>query len=77
MAIRIYVLFLVWQYNGAKFTSNSLRFLFNSHSVHFLESMFFYFLFTFSSVHFPDGVSIHIQFTFTSLNEVNKQRWGF
>ena len=71
MAIRIYVLFLVWQYNRAKFTSFSLRFLFNSLSLHFLESILFFLLFTLYSLHFPDGVSIHFQFTFTSLNEVN------
>ena len=69
MAIRIYVLFLVWQYNRAKFTSFSLRFLFNSLSLHFLESILFLLLFTLYSLHFPDGVS----FTFTSLNEVNAQ----
>ena len=71
MAIRIYVLFLVWQYNRAKFTSFSLRFLFNSLSLHFLESILFFLIFTLYSLHFPDGVSIHFQFTFTSLNEVN------
>ena len=73
MAIRIYVLFLVWQYNRAKFTSFSLRFLFNSLSLHFLESILFFLIFTLYSLHFPDGVSIHFQFTFTSLNEVKNQ----
>ena len=75
MAIRIYVLFLVWQYNRAKFTSFSLRFLFNSLSLHFLESILFFLIFTLYSLHFPDGVSIHFQFTFTSLNEVKNQHW--
>ena len=71
MAIRINVLFLVWQYNRAKFTSFSLRFLFNSLSLHFREHSFFFLLLTLYSLNFPDGVSIHFQFTFTSLNEVN------
>ena len=75
MAIRIYVLFLVWQYNRAKFTSFSLRFHFVFSSIHFhftsLRAFFFFLIFTLYSLHFPDGVSIHFQFTFTSLNEVN------
>ena len=66
MAIRIYVLFLVWQYNRAKFTSFSLRFLFNSLSLHFLESILFIIIIHFVFTSLPGrslySLSVHFHF---------------